>query len=428
MKEGSPMVSAKARKNADACRFCWMCRHLCPVGLATGREMNTPRAKGLVVSLVERGYEYTAGMAADMYECCLCEACTTDCATGFEPPSYIREARTRAVVEGIAPPAVEKAMDALLEKGNIYGADRETWMGAFRDELRGLPAQAPVALHIGATIAYREPRIAAAAIRLLKKAGVDFCLIGEEAQTGAELGDLMGFVDEVRTVARAAVAQIDATGATTLVVLDPSCARFFIRECGEWGCKPAAEVLTATSYFAGLLKSGRLAPAPAAASVAATPGVSPVGAASAAAVQGVSPAGVASAAATPGVSPAGARPSSAAPPLAPGAVTFHDPCRLARDLDETAPAREILAALGLEFREMYRHGRDTKCCGGVALNAHSPKLTDLTSAERWKDALRTGASTLVTACAGCRDLLKKSTPPGCATEDIFVLLADACGT
>jgi Fe-S oxidoreductase len=127
------------------------------------------------------------------------------------------------------------------------------------------------------------------------------------------------------------------------------------------------------------------------------------------------------------VSPAGARPSSAAPPLAPGAVTFHDPCRLARDLDETAPAREILAALGLEFREMYRHGRDTKCCGGVALNAHSPKLTDLTSAERWKDALRTGASTLVTACAGCRDLLKKSTPPGCATEDIFVLLADACG-
>jgi Fe-S oxidoreductase len=315
-------------------------------------------------------------MAADMYECCLCEACTTDCATGFEPPSYIREARTRAVVEGIAPPAVERAMDALLEKGNIYGADREMWMGAFRDELRGLPAQAPVALHIGATIAYREPRIAAAAIRLLKKAGVDFCLIGEEAQTGAELGDLMGFVDEVRTVARAAVAQIDATGASTLVVLDPSCARFFIRECGEWGCKPAAEVLTATSYFAGLLKSGRLAPAP---------------------------------------------------PLAPGAVTFHDPCRLARDLDETAPAREILAALGLEFREMYRHGRDTKCCGGVALNAHSPKLTDLTSAERWKDALRTGASTLVTACAGCRDLLKKSTPPGCATEDIFVLLADACG-
>jgi hypothetical protein len=44
-------------------------------------------------------------MAADMYECCLCEACTTDCATGFEPPSYIREARTRAVVEGISNPA-----------------------------------------------------------------------------------------------------------------------------------------------------------------------------------------------------------------------------------------------------------------------------------------------------------------------------------
>ncbi len=369
------MFSGKARKNADACRFCWMCRHLCPVGLVTGRETNTPRAKGLMVSLVERGYGYTPEMAADMYECCLCEACTTDCATGFEPPSYIREARTRAVVDGIAPLAVEKSIDALLEKGNLYGSEREEWMRGFEEETRGFPSKAPVALHIGATIAYREPEIAVAAIRLLKKAKVDFCVIEGELPTGAELGDLMGFVDEVRTVARAAVAQIDATGAGRLVVLDPSCARLFIRECGEWGCKPAAEVVTATAFFAGLLKSGQLHPAP----------------------------------------------------LAPGAVTFHDPCRLARDLDETGPAREIIAATGLELKEMFRRGRDTKCCGGVVLQGHSPKLTGLTSAGRWEDAARTGATTLVTACPGCRDVLKKTAPEGMKVEDIFVLLARACG-
>ena len=47
------MISQNAKKHADACRFCWMCRHLCPVGLATGKEINTPRAKGLLLSMVE---------------------------------------------------------------------------------------------------------------------------------------------------------------------------------------------------------------------------------------------------------------------------------------------------------------------------------------------------------------------------------------
>ena len=41
------MFSENAKKHADACRFCYMCRHLCPVELVTGKENNTPRAKGL---------------------------------------------------------------------------------------------------------------------------------------------------------------------------------------------------------------------------------------------------------------------------------------------------------------------------------------------------------------------------------------------
>lgn len=369
------MFSEKADKNAKSCRFCWMCRHLCPVGLVTGKETNSPRVKGLMVSLVERGYDYTAEMAADMYECCLCEACTNDCATGFEPPVFIREARTRAVVEGIAPPAVQKAIDDLLEKGNLYGRKPEALGLGYAGELKGLPAKAPVALHIGATIACKAPEIAVAAIRLLKKAGVDFCVIGGELQTGAELGDLMGFVDDVRIVARAAAAQVDATGAGTLVVLDPSNARMFVRECGEWGCAPAAKVVTATSFFAGLVKSGKLKPEP----------------------------------------------------LALGRVTFHDPCRLARDLDESQPSRDLVAAMGLDFKEMFLHGRMTKCCGGVILNNHSPQLTDLTSVGRWEDAARTGAKTVITACPGCHDVLGKKTPEGMKVEDIFVLLAKACG-
>ena len=49
------MISEKANKIADGCRFCWMCRHICPTGIATGREEFTPRARGLMVSMLKRG-------------------------------------------------------------------------------------------------------------------------------------------------------------------------------------------------------------------------------------------------------------------------------------------------------------------------------------------------------------------------------------
>ena len=49
------MVSQEAVRQAEKCRFCFMCRHLCPVQLQTGRELNTPRAKGLLLSMVKKG-------------------------------------------------------------------------------------------------------------------------------------------------------------------------------------------------------------------------------------------------------------------------------------------------------------------------------------------------------------------------------------
>ena len=59
------MFTDSAYNNADACRFCWMCRHLCPISNVTGKEINSARAKGLLVSLVKRGAEFDATMVWD---------------------------------------------------------------------------------------------------------------------------------------------------------------------------------------------------------------------------------------------------------------------------------------------------------------------------------------------------------------------------
>ena len=105
------MYSEKAKKHADACRFCYMCRHLCPIELVTGKENNTPRAKGLQVSMMERGMKMDKGSAVTMYECLLCGACTADCVTGFDPLIFIREARTHAMLEELTPDFAQKVID-----------------------------------------------------------------------------------------------------------------------------------------------------------------------------------------------------------------------------------------------------------------------------------------------------------------------------
>ena len=68
--------SRKSTEHLDACRFCWMCRHICPIGNATGQERNTARARALGLSLVARGaVEYSEDIINNVYECALCGAC-----------------------------------------------------------------------------------------------------------------------------------------------------------------------------------------------------------------------------------------------------------------------------------------------------------------------------------------------------------------
>ena len=60
-------ITEKAKKIADSCRFCWMCRPVCPIGNATGQERNTARARSLGVSLVVRGATELKEIADNIY-------------------------------------------------------------------------------------------------------------------------------------------------------------------------------------------------------------------------------------------------------------------------------------------------------------------------------------------------------------------------
>ena len=161
------MYSEKAYHIADNCRFCWMCRHVCPVGLKTGKEINTPRAKGLLVSMEKRGFEMEKDSAEAFYECMLCGSCSNDCATGFEPPVFIREARTWAAAAGLLPEAVERVLDRVLDTGVMYEECEEP--KALSEKINEHQKKAKLLLLLGATARIRRPEMALALMRLLER-------------------------------------------------------------------------------------------------------------------------------------------------------------------------------------------------------------------------------------------------------------------
>jgi len=356
------MFSEKAKKHADACRFCWMCRHLCPVQLATGKESNTPRAKGLQVSMIERGYAMDENLCENMYECMLCGACTNDCVTGFEPPIYIREARTQAVVNDLVPGHVQKVIDRIMDTGCLY-AD-----AACKVDLSGIPETGDTLLWLGETARCAVPETANALISLLKKANVSFAVLKNEPASGCALGDLMGYVEDVRQMAQQAAQAILASGAKQVIVLDSYDAAMMRHEYQDWGIE-LPQIITATAFVSSLIEEKKLSPKSAALT-----------------------------------------------------LSYHDGSRLARDLDEHQPARDILAAMGCEIKEMFQHKRLAKCCGSAVAAQYMPQIAQKVAKGRWEDAARTDAKILTAACPQSTLMLKDTAPQGYEYQDLFVLL------
>lgn len=351
------MISQNALHHAEKCRFCWMCRHLCPVQHQTGKELNTPRAKGLLLSMVNKNTQrFDKDMAQAMYECLLCDACTNDCATGYQPPLFIREARTEAVVQELAPEGVMKAIDNALETGNIYGVEKPSFGQEGTDML----------VYIGEVAAIQVPEMAKNLLTVLKKAGVSAKVLDQEPASGVMLGDLMGYTEEVRQQASACAEAINATG-LPVVVLDSYDAEIMKQEYPEWGCEIKTDVTTATAYVAKLIEEGKLE-------------------------------------AKPGNSVKGA---------------CHDDDRLARTFHEFAPIRAMAKAAGYEVGEMFNREKLAKSCGTAVAYSYMPQLVEKIAANRWNDLKRTDNTAMLTANPQAYLCLSRNVPEGMTLVDLY---------
>jgi len=332
----------KAKQHIDSCRFCWMCHHVCPIGNATGLERNTARARALGLSMVARNaIEYTDDVIKNVYECCLCGGCMTDCVTGWDPVMFTKEARLGAALDGKLPEYVMTMLGNIAESGNIYG-EKEI-ADVLKDAIADLPAKADVLFFIVKDGASRTPEKAAKAIELLKKAGVDFTVDKHEKNSCYDMDFLIGAAEETRQAMAATAEAINAIGAKTIVCYDPADAKVFLREYKEYGIDLKANVVTFPAFLAKLIADGKLAPKKGSTE-----------------------------------------------------FTFQDPASLARDLEDSESARKVLSACG-ELREMLLCKEHTMIAGKLIMNEYMPAVIETVAKNRWINAKNIGATTVVTA-------------------------------
>lgn len=354
------MITQNAMHHAEKCRFCWMCRHLCPIQHQTGKELNTPRAKGLLLSMVNKGAQkFDRDMALAMYECLLCDACTNDCATGYQPPLFIREARTEAVVNELAPAPVMELIDKVMESGNIYGVEKPSYAQEGSDVL----------VYIGEVAAIKVPEMAKNLLALLAKAGVSAKVLEKEPASGMMLADLMGYTEEVRQQAIDCATAINAA-ALPVVVLDSYDAEIMVQKYPEWGCEIKSSVTTATAFVAKLLEEGKLAPK---------------------AELGIL-----------------------------GAC--HDDDRLARTFHEFAPVRAMAKAAGFDVGEMFNREKLARSCGTAVAYGYMPEMVAKVAESRWEDLCRTECKAMLVANPQAYLCLKISVPEGYQLVDLFAVL------
>lgn len=199
-----------------SCRFCFMCRHLDPVGNVTFREADTPRGRALILDRVRMAQERLANpdFIDTMYRSALSGANRQHCVSHYDETGLVLAARRDIVAAGLAPEPVKALAHELVRATfAIEGRGSSLYFG---DHPRLYPECA--------TLSGGDPGVALEAL-------------GFASEAAEVLGRLRGV--------------IAASGSGTLVVGEPSSYVFLKKRLGGIAVVHCSEYLLSTAPEAG---------------------------------------------------------------------------------------------------------------------------------------------------------------------------------
>ena len=365
------MLIENPMATTENCRYCLMCRHMCPVGHVTRKETLTPHGWGLTIASLRRGMLPWDEEAADViYSCADCGSCRSHCVTNQPLPTAIAAARAELVQKELAPAIVYEIDAALQVWGNPYEEQAP----------ESVSAQGDVALFVGDEAHYVWPSALDAALTLLEEVGIDPVLIGVGRNNGY-LASSLGLPETAVALASQTVEEVKATGATRLMVLSPgdyyTFSQLFDERLGiSW--PEEVELLELIPFLNEKMDGERLSFAP---------------------VEDGTP------------------------------TAYIDPTHTVRvNGRHEAPRKLLSAVVPSPTVELFWREERAHPCGNVALQFTQPEIAEHLTFARLDDARQRGAKRVVTEDAGCLAHMQRHAGRfGLEVQGLYELLAGNLG-
>lgn len=329
------------------CFQCGLCDTVCP--------WNRVRQFSIRKIIREATFGLTEIEGDDIWRCTTCGRCPERCPRGVKQIEVGVSLRRVASEYEVFPASVKPARTArasLISEGNPLQFDRDK-RGEWAKDLPVKPyEQGMEALYfVGCYLSYdpRMKKVATATANILKKAGVNYGILGAKENCCGESIRKIGSEDVFQKLAKENIKTFIDNGVKKIVVSSPHCYHTFKNEYPEFMVN--FEVVHITQYLNELIREGRLELAGEFAKT----------------------------------------------------VTYHDPCYLGRHNNVYDAPRDVLKGIsGLSLVEMPDYGKDSLCCGGGGGRI----WMDTPKEERFSDlrlvqAKEAGAQVLVTACPYC---------------------------
>ena len=350
------------------CYQCGLCDTVCP--------WNRVRTFSMRKIIREATFGMTQVEGEDIWRCTSCGNCPRQCPRGVKIIESGVSLRRIATEYGVFPTSVKPIRTisaSLTGEGNPLNEkrdDRAKWaeglgVKAFNEEME-------ILYFPGCYLSYdpRLKKVAVATAGILKKAGVNFGILGNKESCCGESIRKTGDEELFKRLAKENIKTFIDNGVKRVLVSSPHCYHTFKNEYPEFMVN--FEVVHITQFLFELIEEGKLEL----------------------------------------TKDYGKK------------VTYHDPCFLGRQNNIYAEPRDILKNIpSVTFVEMYRVKERSFCCegGGGRMWIEAHETMTRTATVRVEETLDCGAEILATACPFCLLTFEDAVKSGELEDKIQVL-------